>query len=413
MRCNCFYKKLVIIFPLFFSLIAFTQTKIIDHLKQEIAAATNDRTKLTAVISLCEQFNSLHPDTLLTYYNIAEEISAKENNDKEKTEARFYKAVYFFKKAEFDSAREVIDSAVKLLNLSNDKTPINKFLLLKSGVLIKNNQQKESIENSLHVLQSSSVSNDTLSQLRAMVNVGWAYMELGQNREALKWFFDAVHLDDLSHQQFTQAPLYSDMASVYNELKDNDSAELFVKRSIAISQRDEDLTRLANAYNIYGDICIEKNKEVLAEQLLQEGLRIRKLIGDPFYIVSDIFQLGVFYAHNHETDKGIKLVNEGIDIATKYNLNSKLPILYNALALNYESAEDYKNYSEVLSKIITLKDSTYSKNSADALSDIRTKYEVQKGENIIMQQKLDISRKNNLIFGTFILLAITVLDRKS
>ncbi|MBS1933950.1 MAG: tetratricopeptide repeat protein, partial [Bacteroidetes bacterium] len=253
---------------------------------------------MTAIISLCEQYNSIHPDTLLKYYNIAEDISAKENNHREKIDAQFYKAVYFFKKAAFDSARQLIDRSVRLLDLSNDKTTIHKFLLLKSGVLIKNNEQKESIENSLHVLQSSSVSGDTLSQLRAMVNVGWGYMELGQNREALKWFWDAARLDDLTGRRFTQAPLYSDMASVYNELNKNDSAEIFVKRSMAIAQQDEDLTRIANACNIYADVCIAQKNNTRAEVLLQEGLRIRELIGDPFYIVSDIYQLGVFYAHN-------------------------------------------------------------------------------------------------------------------
>ena len=133
-------------------------------------------------------------------------------------------------------------------------------------------------------------------------------------------------------------------------------------------------------------------------------------MADPFYIVSDIYQLSNFYAHNHEPSKGIKIANEGIAIAGQYNLRSKLNILYIALSENYQSDGDYRMYSNVLNKIIALKDSTYTKNSADALShDIQTKYEVQKKQNIIISQQLDLTKKNTLFFGTLVLLASTVL----
>ena len=122
-----------------------------------------------------------------------------------------------------------------------------------------------------------------------------------------------------------------------------------------------------------------------------------------------MYSLSEFYANNHESAKGIALASEGIALAEKNNLRAKLPILYEALGDNYKSAGNMQKYSDVLSKIINLKDSLYVKNKAEALSEMETKYEVQKKENIIITQKLDLTKKNNLIYGTLILLAITVL----
>ena len=176
-----------------------------------------------------------------------------------------------------------------------------------------------------------------------------------------------------------------------------------------MSLQRNDLTTLANAYNIYASICTDENNNAKAEKLLQEAIEIRKQVGDPFFIVSDMYQLGIFYADTHQPAKGIPLVQQGIAIAEKENIFEKLPILYEALAENYKAAGDMSNYSESLRKIIELKDSLYKKNSAEALSEMETKYEVQKQENIIVNQKLDIAKKNTLFNGALALLIITLI----
>ena len=151
-------------------------------------------------------------------------------------------------------------------------------------------------------------------------------------------------------------------------------------------------------------------KPVKAESLLENGLRVRETIGDAFYIVSDIYQLGLFYADNNETDKGIAVLKEGIAMAYQNRLFEKLPILYSALAKNYKAANNYIAYSKTLDTIITLKDSLYEKNSADALAEMQTKYEVQKKENTIIQQHYDLVKKDLFIYTIGGVLAITILS---
>jgi signal transduction histidine kinase len=73
------------------------------------------------------------------------------------------------------------------------------------------------------------------------------------------------------------------------------------------------------------------------------------------------------------------------------------------LSENYKRSGDYKSYSEVQEKLIQLKDSLYEKNSAQALAGLQAKYDVQKKENIIIQQKLDIVNKDYWFYGMLIL----------
>jgi two-component system, NarL family, sensor kinase len=403
------FPKYLRLIPLFFSTCIFAQTKLIDSTKREIGLLKDNHKKLTAVFLLCDQYRSLNPDTLKTYIALAEELSRNDNNSSDQIKTSFYQCIYLINKASLDSAEKLVDKTLGLLDRMENKEMINDFLLLKSRLLIKGNKQKEAIDNSLQLLQKAESANDTLMQLRAKIFIGWAYMELDQDRKAMNWFQEAASLDRASDQKYGQPTLYANMTAVYVNLGKYDSAELWGGYALQMARDKNDLTSLANAYFINAEIYIDKHDNPRAENLMQEGLKIRKLIGDPYYIVSDIYQLGNFYAHTHAADKGISVVNEGISIARKYNLHSKLLLLYTALAKDYQIAGNYQRYSEVLNNIIALKDSMYTKNSADALSDIQTKYEIQKKQNIIIQQKLDLTKKNNLIYGALILVALTVL----
>ena len=61
-------------------------------------------------------------------------------------------------------------------------------------------------------------------------------------------------------------------------------------------------------------------------------------------------------------------------------------------------------YSKILNQIQELKDSIYVANSAEAKAEMDSRYNLEKKENLITVQKLDISRKNLLFYGLVILL---------
>jgi two-component system NarL family sensor kinase len=209
-----------------------------------------------------------------------------------------------------------------------------------------------------------------------------------EKQEALDWFYKAIQGSDGEKNLRNYGVVFSNMAATYNELNKNDSAEYYVAKAIAITRNSEDLQYLANALAIQADIYTDTKRNKLAEKSLNEALEIRKQIGDPYYIVSDITQLAIFYSHNNEADKGIKICEEGIQMARKFKLDAKLPILYNALAENYKAAARYRDFGETMQHVAALKDSLYEKNSAGALAEMQAKYEAQKNENIYRPPKI-------------------------
>ncbi len=405
------FKKLPILvcFACFVCAPGQAQTKKVDSLRQVYYTSVNKEQQLQTLFALCDQVNSINLDSLNLYTAKAFSLASSTNNRLGQIQTAFYRATYFTKTSKLPVAAAIIDSAINVLNKKEDVPLRYRFLILKTNILVRSDKQKEAINNGLELLHAAEQSNDYLTQIRAKIGIGWAYMEIEQYRNALNWFLDAVAMEKTIAMEKRQPSLYSNIAAVYNNLYKNDSAEIFCKLAIELAKKKDDLTFQANAYFIYAGIYSDGSSQAKSEQLLEEGLRIRRLIGDPFYIVSDIFQIGSFYATIHETDKGIALLKEGIAMAHQNNMYVKLPILFTALAENYKAAGNYQLYSNALDTLIVLKDSLYKKNSAEALAEMQTKYEVQKKENTIIQQQYDITKKNYFIYSIIGILAATLL----
>ena len=287
----------------------------------------------------------------------------------------YYYINYLIKKGQTDSALSICNKYISILKNNSDENQLYlSFIGTKAGLLIKLDQYKESFAECYLLLNESEKSSDTLNQLLGEMGLGWVNMEMDQNREAIGFFNVALENPAINNtEKYGEyfSFIYSNIAASYNSIGKNDSAEYFINKAIPLARKFENLTSLANSLAIKADImsATKRNKE--AENALIEVVNIRKQIGDPFFIVSDMSQLAVYYYHSNQPQKGIAVSLKGINMAMQNNLSSKLPLLYDALAQNYYTAGDYKMYGETLKKIITLKDSLYKKNSAEALAEIQ------------------------------------------
>lgn len=400
------WKRTIFLFSFcFIVLIVNGQTRKIDSLKRLILAETSGSKKLTSVLALCELRQSLHTDTFCVYAMQAKELAVSINDDKAKPWADYYIASCMARRGELDSAIKICDDWLKKIHYSNGNENLYvKFSLQKGQAYIKSNRYKDALAQFYKLLGEAEEKHDTLTQIQTKNSLGWVNMEIGKNTEALSWFYKGITTPGSEKFVKSYSVIYSNMAAAYNEINRNDSAEYYVNKAISVARNNEDLQYLANALAIQADIYSDTKRNELAEKPLSEAVEIRKQIGDPYYVVSDITQLAIFYAGNHETDKGIAASQEGIAMARKFNLDAKLPILYSALADNYKAAGKFEEYGQTMEHIVNLKDSLYEKNSVGALAEMQARYEAQKKENIIAAQKFDLDRKNYLFYGALLLM---------
>jgi signal transduction histidine kinase len=389
----------------------FAQTRIVDSLKRDVLAATTKEEKVKTIFALCELGYSLHPDTLMSYAENGRIISRQLNTLHDEVQAMYYESGALTTKGLIDSSLNIANKCLDILSSGKVSDLVLQASLFnqKGRCFMRKNQYKEAIDMGYQTINAAEKSNDILLQIKGKTLIGWAYLEMGQAADALGWHLKALRTTSNTLMLEKYGILFANLALNYNSLGKTDSSFYFINKAISYSRKHENLFALSNSLAIQAQLFVRADQARFAEAPLKEVVEIRKLIGDPFYIVSDMSQLGLYYAHINEPEKGIAICNEGIAIATQYKIDTKLLFLYSSLAENYKVSGNTAKYAETLEKIISIKDSVYQKNSAQSLAEMQTKYETEKNGHIIVQQKLALVKKNYWLYGSIGLLALGII----
>ncbi len=388
-------------------LFASAQTATIRQLKTAVHTARLPQEKQAALLALCRQGYNLHADTLMAYALQAEALAKRNGNGPAEIEALYHWSSALTSKGLIDSSLALAERCEAAAKKSlNDPILLANILNQKGRCYMRKNQYKEAIAMAYGVISNAEKGADVLLQMKGKTLLGWAYLEMGQTTEALRWHLAALNTTNDENILRQYGILFANLALNYSALKKPDSAFYFIDKAVAYSRKGENLFFLSNSLAIQGQLYVNNGQSSKAEAPLKEVISIRRLIGDPFYIVSDMAQLSFYYASNGQPQKGITLANEGLVIARRYNISTKLFFLYRALAANYKTAGNLTDYARVMETVVAWKDSVYQGNSAEALAAIQAKYDVQKKENIIIQQRLDLVQKNYWLYGSLLLFGI-------
>ncbi len=400
---------LLIGFGLFLSN-ASAQTKILNRLKSDFYLSGKTQAERESILlQICNQYYGISPDTLKAYLTIGEKLITDRSSANYIRLLSFH-ITYLNKTGKPMEAIALSDSLLNLMesnSIYKDIAPLVK--VEKTRALVRSSQNKEAIAFAFHLLEESEKRNDSVLVVQSFILLQWANMELEKNEEANKWFFKALDYTN-NEALFNRHPtLFANAASCYNNLEKLDSALILVNRALLYAANGENLTIQANALNIRADIYIKKHEAALAQKDLEDALSVRELLGDLYYVLSDMGQLSYFYASNNQTKKGIELALKGIGIAEHNNQLPKLIYLYSALAENYKCSGQNDKLASTLTILIDLKDSLYRDNSAKAIADLEGKYEYQKNQNTIIEQNYTLSKIRYITVGLIVLIVLIVL----
>ncbi|MBL7922955.1 MAG: hypothetical protein JNL88_02025 [Bacteroidia bacterium] len=399
--CVCFLLSTWLLFLLPVQSLA--QTKKIDAFKRDLSKA-GSKDSMGILLNLLLEKNSMPGDSIRKFVDLAEGLAGRNTSPEVRYLLNFYKVIVAQNEASSDQAISTCDSNIRAIeNAALGPEVLLRFLQLKASLLVRKGLYEEALQAYFRVLEEAERVNNMDYQIAGRNGVGWVYMEKSEWRTAIDWFKKALATtEDLKIlDKFTI--VMTNIAATYNSIHENDSALDFVDRAITIALKTEDLRSVANGYAIKADILIDLNRKSEAAVAMKEALNVRKKIGDIYYIISDIFQLGLFHASTGDCQNGILISKEGIDLVNKYKVDSKRILLYEALAANYKACNDMESYAGVLERMITWKDSAAKAVSENALAEMSAKYNLQAKEQQIIRQELLLSRRNYIIYGSLVL----------
>lgn len=398
------------------------QTAIIDSLRKKVYAATNGEEKLTAFLSLFEEFHSVNRDSLDMYGPGVKELAEKSNNQRNKSLATLAYANWYFRWGWSDSAALFIEPEFDKNPVTDNNTRDIYFKLSRAKAMYYGSKARfeQALEILYQVLVKAEKYKDTLNAGLSSNTIGSIAIARQEYKEALQWTDKAVLATGKSNR-FVQvlAPAYLNKGYALTMIGKTDSAIYFINKGLGLSRQIQNLNYIATGLRLQARIYTAIKKYPEAEQALLEMISVRKMTSPVSELVDDNLQLAEFYAGSGQLKKAIDFIAKNISTGdiTKGNEQND-GVLVNdprirseyltLLSGYYKKAGMLPEYQAALEQLLITKDSLYAVNSAEGIAELQTKYDVQKKENTILQQKYGLQRKNFLLYA-YIVLSIAVL----
>lgn len=287
-------------------------------------------------------------------------------------------------------------------------------------------------------------------------NIATVYMRENKFKEALDINFKSLKIFEEKKDSAKQANVLGNIGNIYYELEQNKSADQFLRRGLVIAkaiktpvitgnilvnlgglkfgehQLDSALFyfteaekimvenslpyNLAAVYNNIGKIYAEKKEYSRAASYYEKALKNRETLNDKFGIGLSNMSLGELYLQINEPDKSIGYLNKAVDIFLSLGSYINLKQSYGHLAKAYEAKNDYKTSIKYIQLYAQYKDSVYTKDIADKLMEMQTRFQTEKKDLEIARQndeillsKAEIERKNIITYILIVSILLVLL----
>ncbi|MBP9097552.1 MAG: hypothetical protein KBF74_01955 [Ferruginibacter sp.] len=397
------------------------QTPVIDSLKQVYANASTTDTRLKSLFALCRYHQSIHKDSLYQYALTAKKLAKFANNKISNGHAAVILINAYLRLGKTDSAEAIVNSSLPLFDVKDEASREIYFTL--SALQVDCYGEKSNYENAVaalyKIINLAEQYRDKPVLAKNMSTLGVINYNLNHIPEAFSWYFKGLSFcSDLPSFYSPATVLNINLAETYRWTGKTDSAIYFINKAIPLCEKSGNLFYLANALRVKAGIFKTQKNYELAEKTMLDCIAIRQKTEGILPLSNEQVALSAIYMNWGKIDKAINELTSALAQSDSADRSatasgSEADVLrisyYTTLARCYKLKDDAMNYSATLEKIIAAKDALYEANSANALAELQAKYELQKKESTIIRQKLDITKKNYLFYGSLILAFFTLL----
>jgi signal transduction histidine kinase/tetratricopeptide (TPR) repeat protein len=235
--------------------------------------------------------------------------------------------------------------------------------------------------------------DDKEGQANALSNIGLVYERLHDFKNSYSFITQSLKIRKEINDEYGMSVCYVNLGSLYENQSDRSKAIESFKKAISIKRKIDDKNGLATANNNLASMFVKEKRYAEALQCLNESLKISKELNS---------KTNLNYAYSGFTDYFIATQN--LKRAKEYNDLSysiakeqddavgKLNCIkyYEKISLlnkDFEKAYAYASIKDSIQKNL---------NSLDvqkAISEIETKYEVEKKEKELLESKMENTKK--------------------
>ncbi len=317
----------------------------------------------------------------------------------------------------------------------NFQPTINYYLIsIKHFQKLKNNQQLARLYNKLgqiyitnnydynqgmsyfnKALEHASLSDDKKEMALAYNSIGGIFYYQKDYTAAAEYFQTAYQLRKQIGDQKDIAASLNNIGEIYRLKEDFNTALDYYNQAIAINQKYNLLANLAVNYRNMGLTYSALNEVDNAENYFKKSAELDRKSNNTEGIIKSLLELGKHYNQSKQFDVAIKTYLDAVELSKMKTDLAGLRDANEGLSIAYEGKENLKKAFEHFKLFTSYKDSIFSRNKAEQLDEMQTRFaldlkekelELKDNEIALLQRESKITGFQQLLLVLSLLLLV-------
>jgi signal transduction histidine kinase len=324
-----------------------------------------------------------------------------------------------------------VDSLLKVLDATTiDSNKLN--TLMQIGNLYMFNNVSKGIEYFEKGITLASTLNEKEKLARLYILNGFCYRIKADFDKSLENYLNAARIYEKEDKRNKLGSAYISVADVYSDIKNIKKASEYYDKAEVIILKQKDSFELSHLYFEKGILFDKDNAHETSMEYFQKAYAIGKLLKNDMVITNALSAIGANYKNSGKVKEALNCYDTVKQIYTKNNketadlmaslyinygeaylkgndlINAKAAFEksisyarsaglidiemnnYKSLATLYSNKKDYANQVLFLSKYYNLKDSLYTSDGKNQLTQLEANYKIEKKNSEIVKKEVEV-----------------------
>lgn len=262
-----------------------------------------------------------------------------------------------------------------------------------------------------------------LEEIDDMEEVGFQYSELGyrmrrRDMDRGEYFMrTGIRILKEFEEGIPIANAYNNYGMLKLEKKETDSARIFIQRSLDIKKAENDTLGMAYSYGYLGGIEMQLGNYERAIQYTEQGYDMRRVLGDTSGMAIDLHNIGFAHLELGNFDDAIFYYKTSLKLATKIKYHRLAEFNYGTIAETFEGAGKLDSALFYQREYSAYHDARIDEAANNRVAELEVQFETEQKEKELAQrnvqlaeERLKVDRRNWILaalgglfaFGLFI-----------
>ena len=336
-------------------------------------------------------------DLAEAHYDSALTISEASGDNWNKGEILFHKGVMTYNRRDEMHALEYFNASLQACRLSNNYKIMGSSYSMMGTIFRVNGLYDRAIEYIVNSKLNYGKAGFSEGKAWDAYILGRIYSDLKLPEKALEYFQEALEIytkmATIDGNQNGVAICLEQIGLLNLESGDFKEAHKYIDNTMKIYVANESEYGLSNSQKNLGMIEYSMENYELAENYLNESLRIKNKVGDVLSLPTIYEYLGLCLIGKGQIDEGFKSLYRGLDLAIENNQKKIQLNIYSKLTEVYLSINDLKNAFSCQKKQIDIQDLILSGAANIKIEQLQAIYEIdrQNGQIIELEKQNEIN----------------------